>query len=220
LNIKREERVLLIINCLAEHGNKRFKRLYEFIETAGVDLAMRYLKGHYRQVIVMKEKEATLAAFLSCLQELSADRRNLAVDVFFQLHGLQRKVRFYDCWVSSFTLGREIRRVVARDCLRLLYNTSCYGDSHSDVFLKAGFRVSIGAMGINTNGATEYPLFCRLWPVSAYRKRRPLTVIEIMRRADRVLPRRIQDRIAGLYFSDVDSKKMIRGDRNIHINRI
>lgn len=220
MNIKREERVLLIINCLAEHGDKRFKQLYEFIETAGVDLAMRYLKGHYRQISVLKEKEVTLSAFLSSLQELSADERNLAVDVFFQLHGLKRRVRFYDYWVSIFTLGREIRRVVARDCLRLLYNTSCYGDSHSDAFLKAGFRVSIGSMGINTNGATEYPLFCRLWPVSAYRRRRPLTVIKIMRRADRVLLRSIQDRIAGLYFKDADSKKIIRGDKNMHINRI
>ncbi len=42
---------------------------------------------------------------------------------------------------------------------------------------------------------------------------------EVMRRADRLLLRLIQDRVAGHYFEDVDSKKIIRGDGAVTIGK-
>lgn len=219
--ITREKRVLLVINCLAEHGDLRFRRLYEFIEIAGVELAFRYLGRHYRLISVLREKEAGLDDFLRRLQKLAVDPNNLAVDLFFQLHGLEQRVCFFDRWVSTDYLGRAVKKVVKKDCLRLLYNTSCYGDSHSAAFLKAGFRAAIGAMKVNTSSATEYPLFCKNWKGSPYSDRqRTLPLAEVLRRADRPLPRRIQDRIAGRYFNSVDSKKILRGEAAVQINRL
>jgi hypothetical protein len=221
LLITREKRVLLIVNCLAEHGDLRFRGLYEFIEKAGVEIAFRYLGRHYRLISVLKEQEAGLGDFLWLLQKLTTDSNNLAVDLFFQLHGLKHRVCFFDRWVSTNYLSRAVKEVVKKDCLRLLYNTSCYGDSHSAAFLRAGFRVAVGALKVNASSATEYPLFCNNWKGSSYSaSRRALPVAEVLRKADRPLPRRIQDRIAGRYFKDVDSKKILRGDTLVQINKL
>jgi hypothetical protein len=215
--VSREDRVLVIVNCLAEHGDSRFRRLYRFIERAGVSVARRYLSSHYRLVSVLKDQEATRAGFLSLLGNLAADQRIRAIDLFFQLHGLNGKVRFSDQWVFTSRLSEEIRQAVSGNCLRLVYNTSCYGDSHSADFLKAGFKVSVGSLKVNTNAATEYPVFCRLWRGSGLFRSREVSVAEIMRRADRPLLRRIQDWLAGRYFRDADSKKNIRGNGAVTI---
>lgn len=214
----KERRVLLIINCLAKHGDSRFHRLYQFIETAGVSVARRYLGSHYRLISALKDDRATKDGFLSLLFKLASDQRNQSIDLFFQLHGLEGKARFYDQWISSSHLNKEIRQAVKRDCLRLVYNTSCYGDSHSDDFLGSGFMVSVGPLKVNANAATEYPVFCRLWPGKGFRNSREISLAEVFRRADRPLPRFIQDRIAGHYINNVDSKKIIRGESAITIN--
>jgi hypothetical protein len=213
-----EERVLLIVNCLAEHGDERFQYLYQFIEKTGISLAKRYLGHHYRSIITLKDQEANLSRFLSCLSNLADDPRNLALDLFLQLHGLKGEVRFFDQWVLTSRLSEEVRQVVKRDCLRLVYNTSCYGDSHSIDFLRAGFKVSVGPLKVNANAATEYPAFCRRWRGSRLIRSREMPVAEVVRRADRTLPRLIQDWVAGHYFKDVDSNKVIRGDGMVTIN--
>ena len=210
-------RVLLIINCLAEHGDNRFRHLYRFIERAGISVARRYLDSNYGLITVLKDQEATRAGFLSLLGILATDQRIKALDLFFQLHGLEGKARFYDQWVLSSRLNREIRQLIKRDCLRLLYNTSCYGDSHSDDFLEAGFKVSVGPLKVNANAATEYPAFCRLWSGRGFCRSREISLTEVIRRADRPLPRFVQDRIAGHYIDNVDSKKIVRGDGAVTI---
>lgn len=215
-----ERRVLLVVNCLAEHGDVRFRRLYKYLELAGVGVARRLLGRHYRAIYVLQDKGATRLGFLSLLQNLAADYRNDAVDLFFQVHGKPGRVRFFDQWVSTRVLGEYIKRTVLSDRLRLVYNLSCYGDSHSPGFLNAGFKVSVGARKINANAASEYPLFCRAWHKKKIGRPESLVVKDILRQADRTLPRRFQDRIAGRYFNDVDSKKLVRGDGNISICRI
>jgi hypothetical protein len=142
----KEKRVLLIVNCLAEHGDQRLRFLYQFIESAGVETARRLLERHYRQISVLRDREATHAAFLDRLKTLAEDKTIDAIDLFLQLHGEPGKVQFHDHWVSTMRLREEIKRAAGRDCLRLVYNTSCYGDTHSDDLLKAGFKVSIGAL--------------------------------------------------------------------------
>jgi hypothetical protein len=212
----KEKRVLLIINCLAEHGDHRLRFLYQFIESAGVETARRLLERHYRQISVLRDKGATHAAFLAHLKTLAEDKTIDAVDLFLQLHGEPGKVRFYDHWVSTMRLCEEIKRVVERDCLRLIYNTSCYGDTHSDDLLKAGFKVSVGALKVNASAAAEFPIFCRQWP--GLGKSKPLTVKDLILKADLPKPRQLQDQLAARYFSDVDSKKVVRGNGAVTID--
>jgi hypothetical protein len=215
--ITKEKRILLVANCLAEHGDSRFRRLYQFIELAGVDLARRFLGAHYREISALRDKEVTWSAFLERLQRISNTPEIEALDLFFQLHGERGRARFFDRWVSAVELGGEIRKVTSPGCLRLVYNLSCYGDSHSAAFLNAGFKTAIGALKVNTSAAVEYPLFCRLWPGTGSSPRTPLVISEVLRRSDRPLPRLAQDFIARRYFSDADSKKILKGNSTLTI---
>jgi hypothetical protein len=214
--VSKEKRVLLIVNCLAEHGDQRLRFLYQFIESAGVETARRLLERHYRQISVLRDREATHAGFLDRLKTLAEDKTIDAVDLFLQLHGEPGKVRFHDHWVSTMRLREEIKRAAGRDCLRLVYNTSCYGDTHSDDLLKAGFKVSVGARKVNASAAAEFPIFCRQWPGAGSSK--PLPVKELILKADLPKPRQVQDQLAGRYFSDVDSKKVVRGNGAVTID--
>ncbi|MBW6464373.1 MAG: hypothetical protein K0B84_09370 [Firmicutes bacterium] len=216
--VSREKRVLLVVNCLAEHGDSRFRWLYHFIETAGAEIAKRFLTRHYRCIYFLRDQRATLAAFLNIVNKLSLDSSTEALDLFLQLHGEPGRLHFYDQWVSARRLRAEIKRVVNRDCLRLVYNTSCYGDSHSADLLKAGFKASVGSRRVNANAASEYPIFCRNWPSARFLRKRTLTVQELVRKADLPKPRRISDRLASRYFKDVDSTKVLRGNGSITIN--
>ena len=216
-SLVREKRILVVANCLAEHGDSRFRRLYEFIELAGVDLARRFLGAHYREVSALRDKEVTWPAFLERLQKITNRQGIEAVDLFFQLHGERGRVRFFDRWVTAVELGREIRKVAAPGRLRLVYNLCCYGDSHSAAFLNAGFKTAIGALKVNTSAAVEYPLFCRLWPGTGSFPKTPIVISEVLRQADRPLPRIVQDFIARRYFGDVDSKKILKGNSTLTI---
>lgn len=213
----KEKRILLVVNCLAEHGDSRFRRLYEFIELAGVEMARRLLGAHYREISALRDKEVTWPVFLERLDKISGRRGIEAVDLFFQLHGERGRVRFFDRWVSAVELGREIKKIAAPERLRLVYNLCCYGDSHSAAFLNAGFKTAIGALKVNTSAAVEYPLFCRLWPGTGSSTRTPLVISEVLRRSDRPLPRLAQDLIARRYFGDADSKKSLKGNSSLTI---
>jgi hypothetical protein len=216
--IVREQRVLLVVNCLAEHGDSRFRRLYQFIELAGIDLARRFLGPHYREISTLRDKEVTWPDFLERLSKITGRRGIKAVDLFFQLHGEAGRVRFFDRWVSAVEMGREIKKAADPERLRLAYNLCCYGDSHSSAFLNAGFESAIGALKVNTSAAVEYPLFCRLWPGTGSAPKDPLPISEVLRRSDRPLPRLVQDLLAKRYFGDTDSTKILKGSKTININ--
>ena len=217
INVLRSKNLsLLVINSLSKHGDPRLRLIYDFIERAGVKTARRMLGPHYGRIEAMRNEEATVDRFIEMLYEMSVDPDTGALDLFLQLHGEKGMVCFFDRWISIAGLGRLIRRRVKKDNLRLLYNTCCYGDSHSTDFLRAGFKVAIGSIGVNASAAVEYPQFCRLWP-GRKGGRRVLTVDEIVRKADRPLPRHIQDRFAVRYFKDVDSRKIVRGAGKITI---
>ena len=211
------QRALLIVNCLAEHGDSRFRRLYEYIETAGIVVAKRYLRRSYGLITTLKDREATRLAFLSCIQNLLASRNFAAVDLFLELHGENGRMRFFDQWVSSDILGKQLRATTGNKRLRLVYNTSCYGNSHSSALIYGGFKVSVGSLKMNANAATEYPAFCRLWSDHGLGRKRGLTVENVLRRADRPLSRLVQDRITSSYFKNVGSRKIIQGDGTVNI---
>ncbi|HED24281.1 MAG TPA: hypothetical protein ENN91_04065 [Firmicutes bacterium] len=169
---------------------------------------------------VLRDREAEVDSFVRCLHHLTGTPDIEVVDLFLQLHGRKKKLRFFDCWLDTVVLSSEIRRAAKPGKLRLLYNLCCYGDSHSTDMLAAGFQVAVGSRKINASAAVEYPLFCHYWSGEGLYSREGVAVREVVRRADRRSPRRIQDRLAGRYFRDVDSKKIIRGDSRITINTL
>ena len=218
--INKEQRTLIIVNCLAEHGDRRLKKLYRFIEHAGIDVAKRFLGSHYRVLSVLRDEEATWPVFLDRINKLSNEQGVKVIDLFFQLHGKPEKVRFFDRWVPVNQMGQGIGRTVSPGRLRLVYNLCCYGDSHSGSFINAGFKTAIGSLRINANAALEYPSFCRLWAKTGLESNQLLNISEVLRRADRPTTRCFQDFLAKRYFDDVDSKKIIRGNKLIKISDV
>lgn len=216
--INKEQRILYIINCLAEHGDKRLARLYNFTEFAGVDLARFFLGSHYRALHIIKGGEASWVSFLDGFRKLKTEENVKAIDLFFQMHGKPSAVRFIDRWLSLREMGEELSQAADPNQLRLIYNLSCYGDSHAEMFLAAGFKASVGALKINSSAAIEYPTFCRLWAKSGLESNKSLSLREIVRRSDRPTVRRLQDSIARRYFDDVDSTKVIRGNEFMKIS--
>jgi hypothetical protein len=218
--IVKEKRALLVVNCLAEHGDRRLLYLYRFIEKAGIGVAAHFLSSQYGLFSVLKDREAGADLFFHRLLCVTGTPGIEAVDLFLQLHGRNKKVRFFDRWLDTMTLSHEIRRITVPGKLRLFYNLCCYGDSHSADMLAAGFKVTVGSRKINASAAVEYPLFCRYWSGDVLFSRKSVAVREAVRRADRRTVRQIQDRLAGRYFRNVDSKKITRGDGRITIDTL
>ena len=45
--------------------------------------------------------------------------------------------------------------------------TACYGATHAADFVRAGFRIASGAVGVNANGAHDYPAQLLVWGLGA-----------------------------------------------------
>lgn len=45
----------------------------------------------------------------------------------------------------------------------MVYSTACFGLSHADDFVKAGFTAAVGAKAVNANAAAEFPLLLAQW---------------------------------------------------------
>lgn len=216
--VLKDKRILVVVNSLVQHGNSKIRWLYKFIESAGVETAVRLLGPYYRGVYVLRDQKATYAKFLYTLKKISVNRSIEAIDLFLQLHGEPGRLYFYDYRVSTRRLEKEIKRAARRDILRLVYNTSCYGDTHSVHLLNAGFKVAIGSRRVNTSAASEFPIFCCNWPGTGLSREKIYTVNELIDKADLPGPRCISDQLASRYFKDVDSKKIVRGDGSVTIN--
>ena len=216
-SIKKENRVLLIVNSLVKHADPRLTWLYKFIEVAGVETTLRLLSSHYRQIYVIRGSQATCRKVLETLVSLAGSPGNQAVDFFLQLHGEPGELFFYDQRVFAKDFSARLRAQTEGLRFRLLYNTSCYGDSHSQYFLAAGFKAAIGSLKVNANAATEFPVFCRLWGSQGFFRKRVRPLKEVLAKADRPAPRFVADSLARRYFKEADSKKIIRGNSMLTI---
>lgn len=163
----KSKRVLVLISFLSPKKKLNF---YNFVETAGIKTAKLFLKSKYRDIIVLRDSEATERNFVATLKKLGAERNVHTIDCFVQLHGQKSFLYFYDktqsdkdVGVKMTDLARSIGRLNLKNKLRLCYSTACYAAYHNDDFLRAGFKTSIGAKKVNANAATEMPVFCRLW---------------------------------------------------------
>jgi len=193
------------------------KFIYSFTENSAIAVALGVLGGDYKKVIIRKGKNATKAKFLKALKAAATTTGVKAVDVFLQLHGDDKQFIFDDGSVDASDLRDEILKLkLPPGRLRLLYNTTCYGDSqNSPYMINAGFATTIGSHAINCTGATEFPTFCSLWQIGK-------KVVDIMAVADDPGTRAIQDAAAKAFspaaFSNANSKKYIQGNKNLTIS--
>lgn len=165
--ITKSQRALVVVSYLS--ASEKWFDGYNFIEASGMATVDLFLKGKYSCIEKLKDSNATKAKFLSKLSTLAAKSTIKAIDVIMMTHGATNTLYFYKSSgskldpVNTSTLEADIKALNISSKLRLVYSTACFAASHNDNFVDAEFAVSVGAKGVNTNSATEFPIVLGMW---------------------------------------------------------
>lgn len=148
---------------------KKFKLNYQYEEGRAVRKIRRELGREYRKIRVLKNKEATHDGFLRALAEAEADPSVKAIDVIIYLHGQPGSIGFVD--TGFYPMDRLRDEILSLPSstggsprkLRALYSDACYGESHIDDWLRAGFQVASGSVGVDANWSMDLKKFMLAW---------------------------------------------------------
>jgi hypothetical protein len=209
--IEKANRVLIVINQL-DAGDMDY--LYRFIEFAGRNAIQAILGDDYQKIIKLYDSNATYPKLINALKVQGARRAVHRIDLIVMLHGKQGIIKFKDGEKKSRQIGDEISTLNLRGKLRLLYNTSCYGDSHSADFIRAGFDAAIGSKKVNANAAVEFPLLLSLWQFNNKLSDCLAPTIPLTPAADAAAKAHGQLHDTS-WKNDVDSAKVLRGNIRI-----
>lgn len=207
--VGKSQRALLVVSYLATPTH-RWRGLYQFLQTSGEKLARVILKPKYKRYRTLVGGQATRAAFIGELAALGSIPEVEAIDVIVILHGTGEELHFHGGSASTSWLQAELRALDLKHKLRLLYNLSCYGRSHSDDSRSGGFTTSVGARRVNTTGATEFPIALSEWGAGT-------TIARAIEAGDNPVTRAASDAVARLLGFDADSTKHIAGTRSLRI---
>ena len=213
--VTKSQRALVVVNSLAKYSIEEWTFIYAYLEGVSVNLTQSMLGENYKFITVRKGADGTKAKFLNAIKAAATTPGIKAVDVFLQLHGTNNTFYFHDGPHLASVVRDDILALALPDRLRLIYNTSCFGDSQNDTeMIAAGFDTAIGSKKNNCTGITEFPTFCALWKAGHMVK-------NIMPIADNPLTRTIQDNLASNHspaLRPADSTKVIRGNKDLMIS--
>lgn len=171
--IDKEDRVLVVVSELQTHGPQNLRGLYRTIEDLTAGSTSAVLDDDYSRVIHLRRTNATVSNFVSQLQGLSKNPNIKAIDVIFSLHGADNKVYFREGGIRMSDLANRLTAVSSsmtaaqittmKKKLRMVYNLSCFGQSHNNEFISMGFDVSVGSRGVNANSEAEYVPVLTAW---------------------------------------------------------
>jgi hypothetical protein len=226
MSVKKDRRALVVVSSLVTEG--QWNWLYEYIDKFGVKVAQEQLGPHYARCEILKGSNATKEKFITTLQNLGAEPGLEVIDLIAILHGGKTSLSFEGSSFEVSDLTKEITTLENMHKLRMLYSLACYGANHAQAFVDAGFKVAVGARGVNANAADEYPDVLRLWsppeppPHPDWFPEPPELPASSIGRAIELgsdLEARLRwDNSAKLLgFPDADSEKVIVGDRDITI---
>src|SRR6187397_2021582 len=179
----KDRRAVLAVMRVSGAGKKKLAPLYRGIEAVEEPRLRTELATGYWIIDVEVGDGVTSAEFVARLNALAARSDVDAVDVILSTHGRPYEVVFTrdDCPTSA-----DLAPKIANPKLRLLYDTCCFGRSHSEAFLAAGFDAVVGAKGENTNGWSEFHRLLRSWQAGE-----PISTA--VKAGDRVVPRMFWD---------------------------
>lgn len=201
-----QDRVLLVTSNLTTHGMPKYRWLYRFLDSSSVFLAKKTLSGAYRKLYLLGGKNATVANFTDNIPRLAGDPKTRALDVMTHLHGSPGALWFEDNAYTTHYLKTALLRSPLKGRARLMYSTACYGKSHAQDFVDAGFQTASGSVGVNADSAFSYPATMLKW-------RRGSAYWSVVRTSNSRVSIWLSDRAAKLMgFDDVNSFKVIKGD--------
>lgn len=203
---------LLVVSSLVAKGRPGWGAFYRAVELGAAFVPRGLLRRSYGRVQLLTGPQVSRSRLTSSVSELASAPEVAAVDVFFNLHGERDGMWCGAEWLPNDELRDLLAERNSRRNLRLAYNTSCYGDAHSQALISGGFVTAIGSLSVNTSAAYEYPLFSLLWA-------RGRSAGDALRAADSPRSRRASDGVAATVgFRDVGSRKVLRGDPGITID--
>lgn len=160
------KRVLVVVTELDYHGVKELAPLYQKIEALSWELPSQsfLLAQIYDQMSLLRNHDATADGIKEFLLRALRDSSVQNIDVIIGVHGLPGRLTFFDGAVRVKDWTQALKGAIKKELgdrafakLGMLYNLSCYGDSHSHDFLDLGFKVVIGSRKVNANAEIEYP---------------------------------------------------------------
>jgi hypothetical protein len=209
--VNKRERALLIVANLSSGGDEKLQKLYEWLDANAVKVTTFLLKNHYHQIDALTNEAATFTNFISRVTDIARNPQVRVLDVILVLHGQRGKLHFDDGDVSSGKIKEQLKEAKIKHRLRLLYSTACYGATHAQDFVDAGFRTASGAEGICANGPYDLPVQLFYWKENQTYK----SAVNAGNEDIGVLP---YDLIAkGLGFRNVNSHKIIIGKKYTRI---
>lgn len=163
--VQADGRVLVQLVTLPP-GRPAERSLYRAVEWGADWWARVLLRGAYRQRMLLRGEAATVSALVAALAEATAGPGVRAVDLAIHPHGTTERLVLADGLVDVGDIVRQVRAAIGdvqRHRLRAVFSTACFGASHLDAWLQAGFVVATGARGIYADGATSVPVVFRTW---------------------------------------------------------
>ena len=164
MTVDRERRAALIALRLSDGGIEKLKWLYRGLEAGGAREAKQILAPGYGEVMLLSGPALTSRGLVDAITRLTTSEDIDAVDVILVAHGLNGRLQFSRGDVcTAADLATQLRAVGAAPKLRLLYSSACFGATHAEQFLGAGFSTVIGAVEKNTTGLSEFRRLLRAW---------------------------------------------------------
>jgi hypothetical protein len=213
VTVDRDRRAVLIALRLSDGGIEKLKWLYRGLEAGGAREARQILAPGYREVVLLSGPALTGIGLVAAITKLTTSEDIDAVDVILVAHGLNGRLQFSEGDVcTAADLATRLRAAGAAPKLRLLYSSACFGATHAQPFLGAGFSTVIGALEKNTTGLSEFRRLLRAWVGGASAG----AALDV---ADRPAQRWFWDtaaKVAGR-LKRVDSRKQLAGDPGVTI---
>lgn len=219
---KADREVLHLITLSDQYKGTSDEWMYKVIEFGAESLTRTVLAQDYRAAQILTKANATLSTLKTKLQQTAARAEIKAVDLVISPHGLSNRIYFYpneektmsDVARDLLTIPENLRRK-----FRVVFSTACFGATHCQNWLNAGFKTAAGSRGISADGALSYPAFMAAWIGGR-------TFRETIDAANAADAMRIQDGIARNkylaekkmdYARQVDSFREMLGDPSITI---
>jgi hypothetical protein len=209
LPIEKSQREVIHLITLSHDGmDAADELLYEGIEFGAALTSTSFLSSNYSKSHVLEKGQATLDNLCRQLETITSKSSIRAVDLIFSAHGLDGRVDFYPNVATSMGQVEEaLLRIpnANRRKLRMLFSTACFSASHNEAWLRTGFEVVSGSIGVYADSLLSFPAFLSLWVGGATFK----TAIDAANATD---PLRIQDNLAIQKFEAAAREKRAEGN--------
>lgn len=168
--VPKERRELVVIANLSERSNWFLRGMYRKEEWKAIRVTTQYATDVYQRVHVIYPEEATKENFLNRLEDLEMNPTIDAIDVIIYLHGKREKICFIDtpnCHPMT-EMAKDIKNLRSDSGgsprkLRALYSDACWGKSHNDEWIDAGFKVVAGSIDQDANKTADLKKFLKSW---------------------------------------------------------